>query len=829
MDDLIKDFLVESNENLDRLDNELVKLESNPTSQDLLSSIFRTIHTIKGSCGFLGFSKLEKVAHVGESLLSKLRDGKLTLNQEITSGLLAMVDAIRTMLGAIQATEQDGNETYPELVENLTRLLQSSQDSASKAGPKPSPVESGKKPAPSAPKEVRAKPVNLATPPEIVVTAESETKVAPAEPRKGDVVYKPAGGKIGGLLVERGLVRPEDLAAALREQQEGDHRRLGEILVSLGLVTVEDIQAAQQSQQETKAQGAKAESIRVDVHLLDRLMNLVGELVLTRNQITQFTARQSDPTIVGPTQQLNLLTSELQEEVMKTRMQHISNIFDKFPRVVRDVAMGLNKQVLIEMEGKDTELDKSLLEAIKDPLTHIVRNSVDHGIEMPDERVARWKRPEGHLKLRACHEGGQVLIEISDDGAGIDTLRVKKKAIEKGLITSQQASQMSEHEVLHLIFLPGFSTAEKVTNLSGRGVGMDVVKTNIDRGNGSVDLQSVAGKGTEIKIKIPLTLAILKAVLLQSDGKRFAIPQVSIQELVCLDGDRVRTDIEQVHGVPVYRMRGRLLPLVYLRNELKLAELGAAHAELNDSVNIVVLQADDQLFGLVVDEIKDAEEIVVKPLNKQLRGIKVFAGATIMGDGKVALILDVVGLAQNASILTQARDRAVTEQNAENLLNQQADQIEKQTFLLFRGPDDGHMALPLGTLARLEEFPASQVEKSGTDWVVQYRGRILPLIRLDHVLKERRTRLRHADKKVEPDLLQVLVCNDDGRSMGIIVERIVDIVEDLATVQSPATREGVRHAVVIQNRVTELLDIQAIQRIAEENRALSAENVEVIT
>lgn len=316
---------------------------------------------------------------------------------------------------------------------------------------------------------------------------------------------------------------------------------------------------------------------------------------------------------------------------------------------------------------------------------------------------------------------------------------------------------------------------------------------------------------------------------MQSNGKRFAIPQVSIQELVCLDGDRVRTDIEQVHGVRVYRMRGRLLPLVYLRNELKLAELGAAHAELNDSVNIVVLQADDQLFGLVVDEIKYAEEIVVKPLNKQLRGIKVFAGATIMGDGKVALILDVVGLAQNASILTQARDRAVTEQSAENLLNQQADQIEKQTFLLFRGPDDGHMALPLGTLARLEEFPASQVEKSGTDWVVQYRGRILPLIRLDHVLKERRTRLRHADKKVEPDLLQVLVCNDDGRTMGIIVERIVDIVEDPATVQSPAPREGVRHAVVIQNRVTELLDIQTIQRIAEENRALSAENVEVIT
>ena len=296
-------------------------------------------------------------------------------------------------------------------------------------------------------------------------------------------------------------------------------------------------------------------------------MNLVGELVLTRNQIAQFSARQSDAAFVISTQQLNLLTSELQEEVMKTRMQPISNVFDKFPRVVRDVAMSCGKQVLIEMEGKQTEIDKSLLEAIKDPLTHIVRNSVDHGIEMPDLRVARGKRPEGHIKLRACHEGGQVLIEISDDGAGIDIGRVKKKALDRGLISVPQAAHMSERELLNLVFLPGFSTAEKVTNLSGRGVGMDVVKTNIERVNGSVDLQSHAGKGTALKIKIPLTLAIVRAVMVKSGGQRFAIPQVSIQELVRLDGDRVGADIEMVHGVPVYRMRGRLLPLVYLRGD----------------------------------------------------------------------------------------------------------------------------------------------------------------------------------------------------------------------------------------------------------------------
>jgi two-component system chemotaxis sensor kinase CheA len=570
------------------------------------------------------------------------------------------------------------------------------------------------------------------------------------------------------------------------------------------------------------------ETIRVDVHLLDRLMNLVGELVLTRNQITQFAVRQTDPNLVSPSQQLNLLTSELQEEVMRTRMQPISSVFDKFPRVVRDVAMACGKQVLIEMEGKGTELDRSLLEAIKDPLTHIVRNSVDHGIEMPDVRVARGKRPEGRLKLRASHEGGQVLVEISDDGAGIDTSRVKTKAIERGVITAQQAASMSEGEILNLVFLPGFSTAEKVTNLSGRGVGMDVVKTNIDRVNGTVDLQSYPGKGTSVRIRIPLTLAIVRAVIVQSNGKRFAIPQLNIQELVRLSAGSVQTEIESVHGVPVYRMRGRLLPLVYLNEELKLAKQAEKETDLDEATNIVVLQANDHPFGLVVNEINDSEEIVVKPLSKQLRGLKVFAGATIMGDGKVALILDVVGLAQRANIFSEAHELALEEKAAGGLTSQEQNQAEKQTFLLFAGPDDSRMALPLSTVARLEEFPAVDVEKSGGEWVIQYRGKILPLIRLDVVLEERRTQLRHPKVGVAPDPIQVLVCNDEGRTMGIVVERILDIVEDRAEVRSPAVREGIQYAVVINDRITELLDIPALQRIAESNRTLSTEHAEVI-
>jgi two-component system, chemotaxis family, sensor kinase CheA len=763
MDDLIKEFLVESNENLDRLDSELVKLETDPSSQELLSSIFRTIHTIKGSCGFLGFGKLEKVAHVGESLLSRLRDGKLSLTPEFTSGLLAMVDAIRTMLGEIQATEQDGSETYPDLIANLNQLQ--NLDTAASTG---------------------------------------ASTVPPAE-QESPQIPKAAG-------IDE---NPEASAPPTKE------------LAPLAAATSAETLAGQHPQEDARAKIPTPETIRVDVHLLDRLMNLVGELVLTRNQITQFSARQTDPNLVSPAQQLNLLTSELQEEVMKTRMQPISTIFDKFPRVVRDVAMGCGKQVQIEMEGAETELDRSLLEAIKDPLTHIVRNSVDHGIETPDQRVACGKRPEGRLKLSACHEGGQVLVEISDDGAGIDTARVKNKAIERGIITPQQCLRMSEGELLNLVFLPGFSTAEKVTNLSGRGVGMDVVKTNIDRVNGTVDLQSYPGKGTTTKIKIPLTLAIVRAVIIQTCGKRFAIPQVNIQELVRLDADRVQIEIESVHGVPVYRMRGRLLPLVYLSEELQLAKQVSSQANEDKAVNIVVLQANDHPFGLVVDEINDSEEIVVKPLSKQLRGLKIFAGATIMGDGKVALILDVVGLAQNAKILSEVRDGALAEKATEAPVGQDQNQAQKQTFLLFAGPDDSRMALPLSIVARLEEFRASDVEKSGGEWVIQYRGKILPLLRLDVVLEERRTRLRHGRKTVEPDLLQVLVCNDEGRTIGIVVERILDIVEDRAEVKSPATREGILCAVVINDRVTELIDIPVIQRIAEANRTLSTEHAEV--
>ncbi len=772
--------------------------------------MFRTIHTIKGTCGFLGFNKLEKVAHIGENLLTRLRDGQLTLNPERTTALLGMVDAVRQMLKEIQSTGNDGEIDYPEMREMLTRLQSPVAGDAGCA----TPAVASPSLAPEAkPVEVLFAPSkNNAVPPagEAALPA-LVGATAKARNKDDDARRKPTRGKIGGLLVERGHVQPEDIALALEEQEKGDHRRLGEILVALGLAKPDDISAAQQML-DSKSRDAVADTIRMGVNLLDKLMTLVGELVLARNQLLQISNALENTGLHAVFHRMNLIATELQEEVMRTRMQPIGNIWSQFPRTVRDVALGCGKEVAIEMEGKETELDKTIIEAIKDPLTHLVRNSVDHGIELPEARVKAGKSRVGRLILRAFHEGGQVNIEISDDGAGLNPERIRKRALERGVITSEQARRMTEREIFNLIFLPGFSTAEKVTNFSGRGVGMDVVKTNVERIGGNVDVQSTAGQGTTVRVKIPLTLAIIPALVVTCGGDRYAIPQVSLLELVRLEADEVRKGIELIHGAPIYRLRGRLLPLVYLSRELKLAVDVNPAGETDGAVNIVVLQADERQFGLVVDTINDTEEIVVKPLRKQLKTVKTFAGSSIMGDGKVALILDVMGLAQRANVVTEARDRAITNKVAEAAVTA----AQKQTFLLFAGPGDSRLAIPLATLARLEEFPVAQVEMSGTQWVTQYRGQILSLIRLNIVLEERRKRLRGllAWPPIDSGPIQVLVLNHEGRSFGLVVDRILDIVEDRADVKSAATRPAVLYSVVIGDRVTELLDIPAILRIA---------------
>lgn len=535
---------------------------------------------------------------------------------------------------------------------------------------------------------------------------------------------------MGGLLVERGVVQAEDIALALEQQERGDRRRLGEILVSLQLVKPEDVAAAQQIL-DAKQRDSAPETLRVGVTLLDKLMTLVSELVLARNQLVQISNTVRDAGLHAVSQRMNLIATELQGEVMKTRMQPIGNVWAQFPRTVRDVALACGKEVDIEMHGKETELDKTIIEAVKDPLTHLVRNSVDHGIEHPDVRSKIGKPRAGRLTLRAFHEGGQVNIEISDDGAGLNRERLCEKAIERGLVSGEQAARMSEREIFNLIFLPGFSTAEKVTNVSGRGVGMDVVKTNIEKIGGRVDVQSTAGQGTTVRVKIPLTLAIIPALIVTCAGERYAIPQINLLELVRLDAEKAHTAIEMIHGIPVYRLRGQLLSLVYLDHELGLTEKDRSNRSDGDAISIVVLQAGERPFGLVVDEINDTEEIVVKPLRKQLKTVKTFAGSSIMGDGKVTLILDVVGLAQRSNVISESREQPVEEKVAES--SETAG--KKQTFLLFTGLGDSRMAIALDSLARLEELPASQVEISGSQWVTQYRGQILPLVRLDVVVR----------------------------------------------------------------------------------------------
>ena len=802
--DIVKDFLVESHENLDRLDRDLVGLEKNPKDKEALAGIFRTIHTIKGTCGFLGFNKLEKVAHVGENLLTRLRDGELTLNPELTTALLGMVDAVRQMLKEVESTGQDGDNDYPELRETLTRL-----QNPAIAGVSTEKIHGAAQPAGAA-ASIENQP---SAPTTAAATTPAATALSATTPEKSaDSKRKPSRGKIGGVLVERGLVQPHDLAIALQEQERGDRRRLGEILVSLGLAKQEDVLAAQQIL-EAKPKDTAPETIRVGVNLLDKLMTLVGELVLARNQLLQIAGTVEDSNLQAVSQRMNLIATELQEEVMKTRMQPIGNVWSQFPRTVRDVALGCAKEVAIEMEGKETELDKTIIEAIKDPLTHLVRNSVDHGIELPEVRVKSGKPREGRLILRAFHEGGQVNIEISDDGAGLNRERIRQKALDRGVITPEQAARLTEREIFNLVFLPGFSTAEKVTNVSGRGVGMDVVKTNVERIGGNVDVQSTPGRGTTVRVKIPLTLAIIPALVVTCGGDRYAIPQVNLLELVRLEADEVAKGIELVHGAPVYRLRGRLLPLVYLSRELRLNDEANHSAENDGAVNIVVLQADERQFGLVVDQINDTEEIVVKPLRKQLKTVKTFAGSSIMGDGKVALILDVLGLAQRASVISETRERTLAGKTAEAA----GAAGEKQTFLLFAGPGDSRMAIPLSTLARLEEFPVAQVEMSGTQWVTQYRGQILTLVRLDVVLEERRQKLRalQALPALDSGPIQVLVLNHEGRSFGLVVGKILDIVEDRADVRSAATRPSVLYSVLIGDRVTELLDIPAILKSAD--------------
>jgi two-component system chemotaxis sensor kinase CheA len=719
--DVVREFLTESYENLSRLELEIVQLEKRPKDAALLASIFRAIHTIKGTCGFLGFSLLEKIAHSAETILCQLREGRRDLNPSLISLILETVDGVKKILASIQETGNEGPDHYAGL---KASLLSAAQGKVEGDGPPPEsrPEESAKSPA---------------------------------------------------------HVDP---------------------------------------------------NIRVGVGLLDKLMDLVGELVLTRNQIIQFNAAREDSALNATSQRLNLITSELQEGVMKTRMQPIGTVWNKLPRVVRDTALSLGKQIRLELEGEGTELDRTIIEAIKDPMVHLVRNACDHGVETPETRVRNGKPPQGRLTLRAWHEGGQVNIEIGDDGAGIDVELLKQKAVSAGFLREDSAAQLSDREALNLIFLPGFSTAKTVTNISGRGVGLDVVKSNIEKIGGVVDVTSRPGEGMTVRLRIPLTLAIIPGLVVASGnqrstprsgsghGERFVIPQVSLLELIRLEAQvpsdealkdggtqedqGVRPHIERIHGTPFYRRRGRLLPIVYLNDLLRLD-----HDSDSGVVNIVVLQAEDKQFGLVVDSINDTQEIVVKPLGRQLKGLSVYAGATIMGDGEVALILDVPGIGRSSGVLVESREQ--TREAAER----KADATDDlQRLLLFRAGSFARLAVPLSLVSRLEEIARPSIERAGGFEVVQYRDRILPLVPLQSVL-EPGTPI----SALQADPAQVIVFNDGERSLGIVVDQILDIAEEVVSVRRPTGRAGLLGSGVVGKQVADFLDLHYVIRTTAED------------
>jgi two-component system chemotaxis sensor kinase CheA len=737
MKEVLKDFLQESFENLDRVDSELIELEEQPDNRDLLSSIFRSMHTIKGTCGFFGFEKLEKVTHIGENLLVKLRDGEHGMNEEIATGLLAMVDAVRVMLHEISEKGHDGAKRYSKLISLLSELKDYGQLSSGKS---------------------------------LREVGDSKT-VAPKN--NTDVEGEPA---VKNPIQEAGSGQSGPANSPPRAAENGQKNP---------------------SNQEKQPAAVVEASIRVDVPVLDALMNLVGELVLARNQIVEYVGVHENSQVVAAAQRLNLITSELQEGVMQTRMQPIHSIWAKLPRVVRDLSRACGKQIRVEMEGKSTELDKSLIEAMKDPITHLVRNSVDHGIESPEDRAAAGKPEEGVLLLRAFHEGGQVHIEIADDGAGIRSEKIKKKAVDNGLITADQAARMSDQEICKMIFMPGLSTAEQVTNISGRGVGMDVVKTNIEKISGAIDLDTEVGRGTVFKIRVPLTLAIVPALIVSTGNQRFAIPQVNLIELIRIDEDEEANAIEFIHGCPVHRLRGQLLPLVYLHKELMLGD------PVSGALNIVVLQAEKCRFGLVVDQINDTQEIVVKPLAEALKVIPVFAGATIMGDGRVALILDTQGIGQRARVMGDSTDRGIDTK----LIDANEKVGESETLLIVQTASEGKLAIPLSRVARLEQFERDQTEVAGDIQVVQYRGQILPLVQLSEFLLERRA--GYGANEVNDELMQVVVFGDEGRQVGLVVKEIVDVVDEVLEVRGKASRPGVLGTAAIQNQVTELFDVNS--------------------
>ncbi len=751
MDDLLNEFLTETAESIDVIDVEIVKLEQDPNNKGVLDNIFRLVHTIKGTCGFLGLPRLEAVAHASENVLGKFRDGELEVTAEAVTLVLESLDCIKMILAGLAANEAEPEGDDSDLIGRLNACAAGQLVAAAPkmAAPAPEP-----EPEPEPERELKEGEVSLEE-------LEAAFLAAPG-PDDPEI----AAAVAASMPAARSAAESNDATAEKPHKQEAP-------------------KAAEAKATDPKAGDAiGAQTIRVNVELLEDLMNMVSELVLTRNQLLQILRRTGDSEFAVPLQRLSQCTTELQEGVMKTRMQPIGNAWAKLPRIIRDLSVELGKKIDLQMVGADTELDRQVLELIKDPLTHMVRNSADHGIEMPADRLAAGKPETGVIRLNAYHEGGHIIVEVTDDGAGLNVARIKKKILANGLASEAELTEMSDQQVQKFIFHPGFSTAEKVTNVSGRGVGMDVVRSNIEKIGGTIDLKSTEGQGTSFIIKIPLTLAIVAALIVKCGSERFAIPQISVLELVRVSAESDHR-IEHINATPVLRLRDHLLPLINLHDVLQLPR-----ENQNGEEFIVVTQVGTFTFGIVVDQVYDTEEIVVKPVAPILRDLTVYSGNTILGDGSVIMILDPNGIAaQTADVMSDTERRAEADVRATHL------ETEREAMLVFRAGSRTPRAVPLSLVARLEELPVETVEYSDGEPVVQYRDQLMPLAIMDGC--------RLKDEGRQP----VIVFTDHDRSMGLAVDEIIDIVEDKVEIELLSDVKGIVGTAVIAGRATEIVDV----------------------
>ncbi|MFT7569643.1 MAG: two-component system chemotaxis sensor kinase CheA [Paracoccaceae bacterium] len=884
MDDLLTEFLTETVESLDNLDLEIVQLEQNPNDPELLGNIFRLVHTIKGTCGFIGLSRLESVAHAGENVLGNFREGVQEVTPEAVSLILAALDRIKEIVAVLEETESEPPGDDKELIAQLDAMYRAGKEGGAASAPAEPAAAVEAAPAAEAPggsiyeRAGATSAIDAAI--ELMygkVMADEElaplfegVDMARMQGHTVEYMIKAFGGPddyfndalkpFFAQMAQNGFSGPhfnkvgDYLAAAMAVLEidpavvddammvfvasEGDFvsgAEAGEAPAEEAAPEVEEeaeVEAVAEEAKPEKAEksGSKEtsvanQSIRVNVELLENLMTTVSELVLTRNQLLQMVRHHEDSEFKVPLQRLSHVTTDLQEGVMKTRMQPIGNAWNKLPRIIRDIGNDLDKKIELKMIGAETELDRQVLEMIKDPLTHMIRNSGDHGLEGPEERVKAGKPETGTVTLNAYHEGGHIIIEIADDGRGINIARVKEKILANGLAAQSEIEDYSDQQIQQFIFKAGFSTAEKVTNVSGRGVGMDVVRTNIEKIGGQIELRSEEGKGSTFIIKIPLTLAIVSALIVRAGTEKFAIPQLSVVELVRVSSASDHR-IEKVNETPVLRLRDRLLPLVSLPNLLNLgsddllstieaqqveADAEAESAEAAESADksdqsdkkdksgmtdengdsfIVVAQVGPYTFGIVVDAVYDTEEIVVKPVAPILRDISVYSGNTILGDGSVIMILDPNGIA------TATGSIAATNPNEEaGAAVNNAGRNERTALLVFRAGTDEPKAVPLALIARLEEIEAENVEVSDNQLVVQYRGQLMPLLPVTDTF-ERRTEGRQP----------VLVFTDRDRSMGLMVDEILDIVEENLNVEIKTDTDGVIGSAIVDGKATEIID-----------------------